>query len=438
MRCLPRHAPIATCIGTTAPRRSRGRSLKRFADQTVWPLLLSLVLSDAGHPKEALEILRQPAAQKAPPVERFLAEGYAWRRADDPFKAIAAYTEALRLAPANEEARTAAAALLKGEGAPFGAAAVAGTAAPYAADQAAAVVRWGAQTRPTDAAYRFDGTDAAIARLDALLAARPPPPATERRRLRLDRLVALRDRVRMQDVVAEGDRLRAASPLPHYAEQAYADALLYLRRPEDARAAYARVLAASPKDLLARYGMFYASVDLDDFRSAYATIDAIVDDEPIWRVYLDGPARYANPNRANAEVTAASARHYGNQLADAWARIVRIVDAAPANKEARLALYQIARARGWPRRARAEGEIAASLDPDSAGAKIALAEIAIADCRFAEARRMVADLVALYPEDRQVQQLARDLDASQRAGFSNPRRSRAFPTAAAQMRRAPQ
>jgi hypothetical protein len=35
-----------------------------------------------------------------------------------------------------------------------------------------------------------------------------------------------------------------------------------------------------------------------------------------------------------------------------------------------------------------EGEIAASLDPDSLGTKVALAEIALANYRFTEAQRM--------------------------------------------------
>jgi tetratricopeptide (TPR) repeat protein len=59
---------------TDAARLARERQ-QRFPDQTVWPLLLSLVLSDARRPREALAILRQPEAQRAPPVERLLAEG---------------------------------------------------------------------------------------------------------------------------------------------------------------------------------------------------------------------------------------------------------------------------------------------------------------------------------------------------------------------------
>jgi biofilm PGA synthesis protein PgaA len=233
-------------------------------------------------------------------------------------------------------------------------------------------------------------------------------------------MVALRDRVRMKEVVEEGRALQSEGPPPPYAEEAYADALLYLRQPEEARAAYRRVLATNPKDLpaetqlVARYGLFYSAVELEDFDTAYAVIDSLVHDQPIWRYYKDSPARYANPDRAFAEVTAANARYYGNQLADAWARITRIADAAPANASARMALYGMANARGWPRRAQTEGQIAISLDPDSLGSKITLAEIAIANYHFAEAQRMVSDLLAQYPENLGAQRLARDLDAQMR------------------------
>src|SRR6185436_7770726 len=119
-------------------------------------------------------------------------------------------------------------------------------------------------------------------------------------------------------------------PLPAYAEQAYGDALLYMRRPAAARDAYQRVLAQAPKDLQARYSIFFAYVELEDFTAAYATIDSLVDDEPIWRTYQGDPTRHANAERGYAETVAAQARLYGNQLGEAWARITRLSDAAPA------------------------------------------------------------------------------------------------------------
>ncbi len=82
------------------------------------------------------------------------------------------------------------------------------------------------------------------------------------------------------------------------------------------------------------------------------------------------------PTARTPEIAAAQAlRFYGNQLAEAWARITTISDAAPANAYARMAVYQIANARGWPQRARVEGEIAASLAPDDLGSKLARIEI---------------------------------------------------------------
>ena len=107
------------------------------------------------------------------------------------------------------------------------------------------------------------------------------------------------------------------------------------------------MLARSPKDVQASYGKFYASVELEDFATAYATIDALVGDEPIWRTYKDDPSRYDNSERASAQVTAAQARFYGNQLGEAWERITKFSDAAPANPHGRLALYQEKLAALW-------------------------------------------------------------------------------------------
>lgn len=431
-KAAPASPPDYALLAATRAYRDLGRyadaerlarqGMARFPQETVWPLLLSLVLSDSGQTDEARAVLALPAARRAPPVEQLMAEAYAWRRAGDAPRALALYAEAARLAPADRGIASERAGTMLGLGAPYGAELIAGPTPAIEADKAAAMVRWGKELRtdlPTTAARRHAGTDAALARLDALLAQLPPPPeaAGLRRKLRLDRLVALRDRLRLQEAVEEGDVLGRDGPLPPYAELAYADALLGIRRPEAARDAYNRVLAVSPRDVAARYGLFYAATDLEDFNTAYATIDRLVADEPVWRTYRNDPTRYGNVDRQYAEVTAAQARFYGNQLGEAWDRIVRLSDAAPADPTARLAKYQIANARGWPQLARTEGGIAASLAPDTLSARLTTIELAIAGHRYREAQRLMDELRAQYPDDPAVHRLARELDAKRRFLF---------------------
>ena len=282
--------------------------LRRFPDESLWPVLLSLILSDAGRPQEALALLKTPAATRASPLERSLADAYAWRRAGDDFAALRAYAEAARIAPGNSTARREQAELLEAMGAPFAAADIGGTTPSVAAGQAGSMVRGGAKIREPEPARRYVGTDAALARLDILLAGTPPDEKAVRRRLRLDRLVALRDRGRWAEAVEEGTTLLAEGPLPGYADEAYADALLTRRRPKEAREAYERVLKGDPDRLETLYGHFYASIELEDFASAYADIDHLLRIEPVWRTYAYDPSRHANADRVSVEVTAAQSR----------------------------------------------------------------------------------------------------------------------------------
>lgn len=383
-------------------RRLAREGARRFPADPAWTRL------QASSPVE------RPAAASPPTVQRLMAEGDAHRKTGDLFAALAAYTSAIKLAPTDPAPRREAAAVMIALGGPHGAAMIAGETPTVAAAQAAAMVRWGIEVQGPDPARRFEGTDAAIVRLDALLASTPATEVDLRRRLRLDRLVALAERVRMAEAAQEGDELRRDGPLPLYAEQAYGDGLLYMRRRQEARAAYDRILESEPHNIQARYGQFYAAVELEDFPTAYAAVDVLLSrDEPIWRRYVDDATRYANPERTAAEIAAADARFYGNQLGDAWDRISILAKAAPANGLVRVSSSQIANARGWPRLAEAEAQIAVSLAPDELGAKIMLVEVALANFRYAEANRRLAELVALYPEDSAVKRVGRQVRAQQ-------------------------
>lgn len=382
-------------------RRLLSEGVRRFPGDPAWAVLASRRSAP-------------PRATVAEMVEAKIAEGDAHREARDLFAALSAYTAALKMAPGNAAARERGAAVMVQLGGPYGAAMLEGSTPTIDAAQAAAMTRWGAQVRPPEAAERFEGTDRALARLDTLLASLPDEPEL-RRQLQLDRMVALRDRMRMAEAAREGDALRAAAPLPAYADQAYGDALLYMHRRREARDAFERVLAVEPRNIPARYGQFYSSVELEDFRTAYAAIDVLLEgDEPIWRTYLDDATRYPNPDRTTAEVAAADARLYGNQLGEAWDRISVLNRSAPANGNVRVSSAEIALARGWPRLAEEEAQIAASLVPFSLGGRITLVQVALANFRFDEADRLLAELVALYPEDLAVQRLARQVAAQRR------------------------
>jgi biofilm PGA synthesis protein PgaA len=407
-----------------AAERLARQGMRRFPGNPDWPVLLALVLADSGRGEEALDVLRNSAASRANPVERLLAEAYALRQARRPWEALRAYAEAVRREPGNRYVRAEMAALLRELGGPNGAAALVdapppiATGAdrlPLAADQAAAAVRWGSAIRPADPVRRFEGTDAALAKLDALISATRAESGADPgllTRLRFDRLVALRDRRRMAEVVAEADALRAEGyELPPYALEAQADALLYLHRPKEARAAYEAVLAADPANKDARYGLFYAQVETEDFDAAYATIDSLAAAEPVWRTFEDDPTRYPNPDFTDAALTAGLARFYGDQLGDALDRIAPLASAAPANASARLAQAEVMAARGWPRQALSEAEIAASLAPNDPYVQQTLAGLAMERHRLSEAAARIEALQVLYPEDLNVRRLAEELAA---------------------------
>lgn len=415
----PGNLPSDALLALTRAYRDRQRfdraealareGARRFPGQPVWPILLALILTDEGRPEESLAILATPAARRASELERELAAGYASRRAQRPFEALRHYATAAQRDPANREARDAVQAVLRDMRGPWGASRFASSPPPLplASEMGAAEIRWGEAVRPVDPRLRFAGTDRALDTLDRLVAQDPNNTT-----LRFDRIVALHDRVRMADVVAEADALRRKGvALPDYVRAALADALLYLRQPRAALTEYQAVLATQPDDAAALAGKFYALVELEDFSEAYALADARLAAEPPWRRYAGDPTRYPREAYLDALLRAAAVRFYGDQPEQAWQRLAPARDAAPANLSVRLTAAAVMNAMGWLREAEQENRIALSLAPDSMAAQIAVADIALARGEYAEAEARIAELAAMYPENQQVQRLQRDLAA---------------------------
>jgi biofilm PGA synthesis protein PgaA len=377
----------------------------------VWPLTLALILADQRRSEEALAVLAAPRSPPLPIQEQLAAEGYTHLQAGDDWRALRAYGELLRLYPENAEARSTVAGILERQRGAYGAAALDGVSLRRAADMAAARVRWGAEVRAEDPALRFEGTDRALADLDALLAKLRADPDADPdlvRRVRIDRIIALRDRVRMAEVVAEAEAL---APLPAFADQAYADALLYLHRPREALAAYERVLAEQPGKISAAYGRVFALLETEQLNQAVAAADAIAASRPRFVGFRDEPARTPDREYAYAAQLAGQVRLWSNRVADGFTRIDTMANAAPASFSLRQARAGAYYTRGWPRAAEREAEIAASLDPGSLYSDIMLADTALNRNRLDEAKTRSDALMLLAPEDLSVQSLDRNVRA---------------------------
>jgi poly-beta-1,6 N-acetyl-D-glucosamine export porin PgaA len=349
------------------------------------------------------------------PLAQRLNEAGAALEAGDSFAALRAYLAARQLAPDDAGLQSEVSGLLVKLGAPFAAALhAAGRDPGIEAGQAAALVNQATTTPALDPARRFDRTDAALARLESLLAtAMTASPHDDGlvRRLRSDRVLALRDRERWTDVVAEVTALRTDGPIPVYVRQAEADALLALRRPDEARTAYEEVLAADQQSRSARVGLFFALLEDERVTEALALADAMAAEggPKTSRGASAGPV--ANWDWLEAQALAATARYYVGANRDAWRRLQPLVDGAPALSSLRSTKAEIARSRGWPRLADEETRIAATLTAPDRSTDIALAETALARKRYDEAHARAAALESLFPGDHAVELLRRSVRA---------------------------
>ena len=198
------------------------------------------------------------------------------------------------------------------------------------ARQAAALVNQATAIPPLDPAHRFDRIDAALARLESLIAdtgAASPPDHGLVTRLRGDRVVALRDRERWPDVVGEVAALRQEErPIPAYIRHAEADALLALRRPAEARTAYEDVLAADAQSRSARVGLFYALLEEERVSDALELVDAMASEggPKMWRGVSPAPernsrlARHAGARRHRPLLRRRAPRRRGGGCARSW------------------------------------------------------------------------------------------------------------------------
>lgn len=223
-------------------------------------------------------------------------------------------------------------------------------------------------------------------------------------RMRIDRIGALTVRFHMETAVSEYEALQHAGvALPDYALRWVAGAYLYLRQPETARALYAQLLERSKSNVAGsagdRSGLFYAMAESGPMEAALALA------EDTAATFLRAPE--ARGAWAGAAMQAAQAHSFADDLPEAQLRFERMVQQAPGNLGARIALAGVYQGRAWPRRAERELKMVEAIEPRALSLELQQGFNALDLQEWQQADALADDVLARYPENRQVQRLDR-------------------------------
>lgn len=344
--------------------------------------------------------------------ESWLAYGYAAGSAQEYTEALHAYQRLTELAPKEREGWRGYIQSLRMLGAFHQAGALAAAhadalsaeeAAALQADTAAVLIRWGAADEDK-AALRYLHTDMALREEERLLG-QPLPGMTDR--LRYDRLVALANRRQSAEAAALYETLlREEKTIPDYARAAAAASYLELKQPEQARDLYRALVAEAPQNASYRWGLFHALVDCEDHVAAQETIDRLAEEAPLWIHAYSPLMMRENPAYLETRQSAAMARAYADQLEEAQQRLETLLARAPGNTATRASLSNVARWRGWPRRAMDESDLALGSEPEFKEARLSAQAAALARQDWQRAQTETQWLTTNYPEDRSAQDAA--------------------------------
>jgi biofilm PGA synthesis protein PgaA len=281
-------------------------------------------------------------------------------------------------------------------------------------DDTAFKIRWGEiDLRVKPRHERFAGTDVALT-ANASDLSNPDATRVYRDMATADRLVALRNRVAMRDVIelyskALSDQVK----LPSYATSAAADAYLYEREPERARDLYLQALQQYKKDtggsnIEWQFSLVYAYIECEQWADATALVDTIVLATAPRAVR--GTNTADNPDYARALLLRAALELYGDEHRAARQHLDEFIRLAPHSVPARSTLASWYSANGKTRLAYDAFSRVLTEDPEALEALVGKAETSLTMRRWEAADQQIAMLQREYPESRAVQRLQDDWD----------------------------
>lgn len=277
-------------------------------------------------------------------------------------------------------------------------------------DSAAQYIAWGHYS-PKNPAERFADTDKALVKLDQACQCdwnKLDLNVGINKSLMFDRMVALRDRYRMQEVITHYQLLlNAKIDLPAYVLNAVGDAYLYKRMPEEAIKVYNASLIKAPDNVETKFSKFYTLVELEQFDVATTLIDDLSKSLSAYRQRPNNRVIRSDDSKLEADSKAFYVLAYGDDLEAAEKHFQALNNLGPMNNDVRMALGEIWRWRGWPERAEQLFSGISHDYPDILLPKINLANsrLDLRDWQLAE--REITPLVKEYPENTTVQALDR-------------------------------
>ncbi len=261
---------------------------------------------------------------------------------------------------------------------------------------------------------RFQATDKALLRsenVQNLHRREQKYNSQSERYTEFDRLVALRDRMRMDEVLDLYQIIKHQKCyIPTYALAAVADAYLHERNPEAARGLYLQALSLSKNDRDYpnrewQLKLVEAYIDNNEFDAAQRLIDHLVATiPPILNRGLRG-VEVDNEFYEEARVNQILARLHADQLNEGQELLDKALKSAPYNLDVRLAKGDLFQFRGQPRAAQRQYAGVLVDDPGNSPAATGIAETAIALNDTQTAKHHLGGLVQYYPENREVQRI---------------------------------
>lgn len=302
------------------------------------------------------------------------------------------------------------------------------------ADRTALKLRMALDLAAPTPAQRWAHLDAVLVELDGLVASLEAEGELHRRVLRQvlgDRAVARAARRLWSAALSDVQAVtRMGADVPAHVRKAEGAALLGLRRPREARAAYEAALALQAQDIQAQWGLFYALSDLRQWEAAIAWADTLVAER--WQQASAQARPEENADWIGARILAARVRSWAEDHGAAWARLQALLQVAPDDSGLRVALGEVAAARGWPRLAEEELRIGRMLDDQDADVQLALLESALRRKQWAALRSGLTQFNQNHSDHAALPRLQRDMELQQGSELTLETRRRWEPAGAGQ------